>query len=155
MSTSEFSEKNKDSNCDRKRYYGIRVGDIVSPKEINGKEWCKGKSEVIGYGILDNNKVYIRSSDGTKAEWAAAWCDIVTKVEDKLKHMNGFTEQEQEIMSRIVEVHSMYIELEKTHPSDLPEWVNSIHNLQKIIGMRILRRELPDTFPTISNETSY
>lgn len=60
--------------------------------------------------------------------------------------MKGFTEQEQEIMNRIVEVHNMYVKLEKTHPSDLPEWVNSIHNLQQIMGMRILRRELPDTF---------
>ncbi|MEY3811676.1 MAG: hypothetical protein RIT11_777 [Pseudomonadota bacterium] len=60
--------------------------------------------------------------------------------------MKGFTEQEQKIMDKIVEVHNMYIELEKTHPSDLPEWVNSIHNLQKIMGMRILRRELPETF---------
>lgn len=60
--------------------------------------------------------------------------------------MNGFTEKELEIINKIVEIHSLYILLEKMHPSDLPEWVNSIHNLQKIMGMRILRREFPEIF---------
>jgi hypothetical protein len=35
--------------------------------------------------------------------------------------MNGFTNKEQEIMNKIIEAHNMYVELEKTHPSDLPE----------------------------------
>jgi hypothetical protein len=60
--------------------------------------------------------------------------------------MNGFTEKELEIINKIVEIHGLYISLEKMHPSDLPEWVNSIHNLQKIMGMRILRREFPEIF---------
>lgn len=64
--------------------------------------------------------------------------------------MNGFTREEEDIMNKIVDIHNMYVELEKTHPSDLPDWVNSIHNLQKILGIRILRRELPNTFATHS-----
>ena len=60
--------------------------------------------------------------------------------------MNGFTEKELEIINKIAEIHSLYNLLEKMHPSDLPEWVNSIHNLQKIMGMRILRREFPEIF---------
>ena len=66
--------------------------------------------------------------------------------------MKEFTKKEQEIMDKIIEIHNMYIELEKTHPSDLPEWVNSIHDLQKIMGMRILRREYPNTFPSYKNQ---
>ena len=62
--------------------------------------------------------------------------------------MKGFTEQEHKIMDKIIEIHNMYVKLEQTHPSDLPEWIESVHNLQKIMGMRILRRELPDTFVT-------
>jgi hypothetical protein len=62
--------------------------------------------------------------------------------------MKGFTEDEQEIMDRLVDIHNKYINLEITHPSDLPEWINSFHSLQKIMGMRILRREHPNTFPT-------
>ena len=62
--------------------------------------------------------------------------------------MKGFTEEEKQIMNKITEIHNLYIELEQTHHSDITEWVSSIHSLQKTIGMRILRRELPDTFPT-------
>ena len=43
-------------------------------------------------------------------------------------------------MNKIVEIHSLFIELEQTHPSDITEWVSSIHSLQKLMGMRILRR---------------
>lgn len=70
-------------NCERRRYYGIRVGDIVSPKGIDGKEWHKGQSEVIEYGFMDNNAVYIRANDGTETKWVAELCDIITKVEDR------------------------------------------------------------------------
>lgn len=59
----------------------------------------------------------------------------------------SFTEKEKEIMNKITEIHNSYIELESQHPSDLPEWIDSIHNLQKIMGMRILRREHTDIFP--------
>lgn len=69
-------------NSERRRYYGLRVGDIVSPKGLNGKEWHKGQSEVFEYGFLDNNAVYIRADDGTETKWVAEWCDIITKVED-------------------------------------------------------------------------
>ena len=26
-------------NSERRRYYGLRIGDIVSPKGISGEEW--------------------------------------------------------------------------------------------------------------------
>ena len=60
--------------------------------------------------------------------------------------MKAFTDKEQEIMNMIVDVHNLYADLESTHDSDLSEWVLSIHNLQRIVSMRILRRELPDIF---------
>ena len=59
----------------------------------------------------------------------------------------GFTEEEQEIMTKLCEVHALYIKLEKQHPSDISEWVGGIHILQKLLGMRILRREHTETFP--------
>lgn len=72
-------------NKDRTRYYGLRVGDLVSPKGLDGKEWNKGACEVINYGIGDNNKVEIKAKDGTITDWVAEWCDIITKVEDLQK----------------------------------------------------------------------
>jgi len=70
------------TNENRNRYYGLRVGDIVSPKMVDGKEWHKGQSKVIALGVIDNNSVQIKASDGTEVEWVAEWCDIVTKVEN-------------------------------------------------------------------------
>ena len=70
-------------NSERRRYYGLRIGDIVSPKTISGEEWYKGIAEVINYGS-DNNQVEIKSKDGTITDWVAEWCDIVTKIEDRL-----------------------------------------------------------------------
>lgn len=68
-------------NAERRRYYGLRIGDIVSPKGINGKPHTED-CEVIDYGFMDNNKVMLKSKDGKEFPWVAEWCKIVTKVED-------------------------------------------------------------------------
>ena len=33
-------------NIERRRYYGIRVGDIVSPKMVDGSEWKEGSQQL-------------------------------------------------------------------------------------------------------------
>jgi len=67
-------------NIERRRYYGKRIGDTVSLKNLNGKEFSK--AEVIGY-THDNNKIEVKLPDGTTTSWVAEWCDIITRVEDK------------------------------------------------------------------------
>ena len=57
------------------------------------------------------------------------------------------TEEEKLIMNYLIEAHNLYVKLDIQHPSDINEWTNSIHDLQKIIGMRILRREHSEIFP--------
>ena len=59
-------------------------------------------------------------------------------------------DQEKQIMALLVEAHNKYIALELTHPSDLPDWVNSFHNLQRILSSRIVRRDYPEDFATIN-----
>lgn len=71
------------TNEKRNRYYGLRIGDIVSPKGLDGKESSKGKAEVIDFGFMDNNAVYIKFEDGTETKWVAEWCKIITKIEDR------------------------------------------------------------------------
>lgn len=78
-----MDSKEEWDNIDRRRYYGLRKGDIVSPRCVNGTEWYKGQSEVIDYGYMDNNSVDIKAKDGTTTTWVAEWCDIITKVEDR------------------------------------------------------------------------
>ena len=57
-------------------------------------------------------------------------------------------EDEREIMNLLVEAHNKFTEMESTHPNKISEWVDSIHRLQDLLGMRILRRDYPRDFPT-------
>lgn len=64
-------------NKNRTRYYGLRIGDIVSSKfELFDN------AEVIEYGGFDNNRVFIKSEDETIRSVVAEWCTIINKVED-------------------------------------------------------------------------
>lgn len=57
-----------------------------------------------------------------------------------------FTKQEKEISNLIVKAHNKFLKLEKTHPSDLNEWIIALHGLQSLLMARVLRRDYPDTF---------
>ncbi len=59
---------------------------------------------------------------------------------------NPFTEKEQKISDLLSEAHNFFIELERTHPMEISEWVSSIHKLQDLLGARVLRRDYPETF---------
>lgn len=59
---------------------------------------------------------------------------------------NPFTKEEKEINDLIIEAHNKYLKLEPTHPSDIGEWVTSIHGLQNTLNGRVLRRDYPKTF---------
>ncbi len=74
-------ERKPFDNENRNRYYGLRVGDTV---ELGfGKD--KPKAEVIAYGFMDNNRVYVKLEDGSETDYVAEWCKILIKVEDKQK----------------------------------------------------------------------
>lgn len=71
-------------NEERRRYYGLRIGDTVSIQFGYPKE--KHLAEVVDYGFMDNNRVYIKIEGSDEVtDWVAEWCEIVTKVEDKVK----------------------------------------------------------------------
>lgn len=72
----------KDENKDRRRYYGVRVGDRVV-YGIPGFPDTDSEYEVIRYGFLDNNRVILRDSDGNEMKAVAEYCRIISKVEDK------------------------------------------------------------------------
>lgn len=55
-------------------------------------------------------------------------------------------------MSLIVKAHNLFSQLETTHFTEMQEWVDAIHQLQHILGMRILRRDYPKVFPTYKNK---
>jgi len=57
-------------------------------------------------------------------------------------------ESEKIIMDELVSIHNKFIQLEQTHPSDITEWVTHIHGLQKILSLRIVRRDYPESWTT-------
>ncbi len=75
-------EETKDTfdNADRKRYYGVRVGDIV---EIPVFGSSKVKGEVVEYDPSDNNNVFVKTEDGKVKPMVAEWCEIQERVEDR------------------------------------------------------------------------
>jgi hypothetical protein len=60
-----------------------------------------------------------------------------------------FTDKEAEIMDLLVKAHNNFIELERTHPVEITEWVSGLHKLQDLLGSRVLRRDYPETFTSI------
>jgi hypothetical protein len=65
-------------NSARRRYYGLRVGDIVKSKAHN-----ISYAVVIEYGLFDNNSVMVKEIDKEPRKVVAEWCEIITKVEDR------------------------------------------------------------------------
>ena len=63
---------------DRNRYYGLKVGDIVT---VSGLE---GQHEVVRYGVSDNNRVIVKSVKVDSVEYRAVaeHCTVITKVDD-------------------------------------------------------------------------
>ncbi len=69
------------TNEDRRRYYGLRIGDTVKLKYSSGEK--EETAEVTGYAAGDNNRVYVTTESGEETDWIAEWCDIMIRVEDK------------------------------------------------------------------------
>lgn len=61
--------------------------------------------------------------------------------------MKDWNKQEKNISEKIVEVHNLFLELEREHPTEIHEWVDGIHRLQNVMGMRLLRKVFPERFP--------
>jgi hypothetical protein len=71
-------------NENRRRYYGLRIGDIVNAKGVDGKICIESK--VVGF-TGDNNSVYIESDDiENPVTWVAEWCDIKKPVEERIEN---------------------------------------------------------------------
>lgn len=56
---------------------------------------------------------------------------------------------ENKIEECLIEAHNLYICLNKQHNSDIDEWVNAMHDLQKLMMIRKTRRDYPDRYYTL------
>lgn len=71
------------TNKERNRYYGKRVGDIVSVLSPTSEDFKARKLvEVIRLGFTDNNCLYTAWENGPHKE-VAEWCELVIPVEKR------------------------------------------------------------------------
>lgn len=61
-------------------------------------------------------------------------------------------EIEESISNMLVEVWNKFLLLKPTHDCDIDDFRNGIHELQKVMGMRELRRLMPEKYPIKINE---
>ena len=60
----------------------------------------------------------------------------------------GFSPGEQAVMDDLMSAYEKFITLPREHPDELRDFVDGIHKCQDQLGMRVLRRLLPDGWPT-------
>lgn len=63
-----------------------------------------------------------------------------------------YTEQERDCEDALMKAHDLFIKLPRQHPNELETWIAAIHQQQMILGMRILRRDYPNEFVTITDK---
>lgn len=62
--------------------------------------------------------------------------------------MKEIEEIENKVLDNVVAAWNMFVSLEQTHPSDIDDMANAVHDIQKIIAVRIARRVRSDRFIT-------
>lgn len=55
--------------------------------------------------------------------------------------------QERKVLALTAECWNEFIKLKPTHPDDTNDFCDAIHTLQRILAMRMCRRDHPDIFP--------
>jgi hypothetical protein len=56
---------------------------------------------------------------------------------------SGLTKDEKKVMDHLTDAWNMFMQLPIQHGSDVPEFQQSIHQLQYLLGMRLVRRAHP------------
>lgn len=82
--TNRPSQRDPMQNLDRRRWYGLRPGDIVDIRHPGTDTKTRGR--VVKLHGLDNNGCTVRVRRGRTVQEIKAvceWCDIVRKVEDR------------------------------------------------------------------------
>ncbi|MEG1597340.1 MAG: hypothetical protein RR359_03600 [Bacilli bacterium] len=123
-----------------KNLYGDGMDLIVNDKFLNDSNLQLGWVNIIGINDSIFGDYQYDDIDELKIDLFIAY-----------KHMsedNNDVKKEEKISDMLVECYNLFIELDQTHPSDIDDFVNGIHGLQKIMGMRELRRLKPNKYPT-------
>ncbi len=60
----------------------------------------------------------------------------------------GFTDAEQRCHDALMDCYRLYLELPRQHPNEIQEFGYAVHLIQGLLGMRILRRDHSEGWPT-------
>lgn len=63
--------------------------------------------------------------------------------EVKIDKQTGLTEGEQKVMDNLLYAMAEYSKLPRQHPSEIHEFVLSLHRLQELLAIRVTRRAFP------------
>lgn len=78
-----IKREKKFTNKERHRYYGKRIGDIVSVLAPTGEDFRARKlAEVVLLGFGDNNRLYTAGNAGPHSQ-VAEWCELVIPIEKR------------------------------------------------------------------------
>lgn len=64
----------------------------------------------------------------------------------------AFTKDEDEVMDLLRKAHNKFVLMQKTHPSEMQDWVFFLHRLQGLMMERVARRDYPNEFNSISKQ---
>jgi len=65
--------------------------------------------------------------------------------------MSGLTVDEQGVVDALVEATNAFCALPTMHESDKDEFINAIHQAQALLALRIVRRDYPDYWTSITS----
>lgn len=124
-----------------------KVGDIVKIKEckyaINrGTVGWKAKIIKINPNEFDYHVEYLdgfKDISGEKRDYYNEY-----ELEHGMNSNGGLIPEEKEIADRIISAWNKFVTLEQSHPDDIKDFLQGVHIIQKVLGMRVLRRYYPD-----------
>jgi len=68
------------------------------------------------------------------------------------REIGGLTEAERKIMEDLVLAWSGYVMLPVQHPADLAEFMGALHELQRLLAVRVVRRDYPGFWRVVGDE---
>ena len=135
-------------------YLTKRVTGQIGPL-YHDHDICWKVTGVINF--FENDTVFIRGSHGDRAyelrrypnEKELLWTEVeldIPKSEDDVEYTHPQTLEEQAISAHIIAVWNSFIKLDDRRQDDTDDFRRSIHEIQRIMGLRILRRDHPEIY---------
>lgn len=79
--------------------------------------------------------------------------DMEEEVFEQICGETNIVLEKEDLISRyLIDAFDVFVTLEPTHPDDILDFTKALHDIQKVIAMRELRRLLPNRYLTIKNE---